>query len=152
MSEFKVINTQEEFDSAIAARLQRERESIHKQYADHDELKKQNEEYRNQLTDTTQKLQDALKSQSETENKIAELNSKIKAHETDSAKTRIALETGLPYQFASKLSGETDEEIRADAEKMIEIIGSQNTTPPPLRTNEGDIDEKKAALASLLKN
>lgn len=149
MSEFKVINTQEEFDSAIAARLQRERESIHKQYADHDELKKQNEEYRNQLTDTTQKLQDALKSQSETENKIAELNSKIKAHETDSAKTRIALETGLPYQFASKLSGETDDEIRQDAEKMIEIIGNQNTTPP-LRTNEGDVDEKKAALASLL--
>lgn len=149
MSEFKVINTQEEFDSAIAARLQRERESIHKQYADHDELKKQNEEYRNQLTDTTQKLQDALKSQSETENKIAELNSKIKAHETDSTKTRIALETGLPYQFASKLSGETDDEIRQDAEKMIEIIGNQNTTPP-LRTNEGDVDEKKAALASLL--
>lgn len=152
MSEFKVINTQEEFDSAIAARLQRERESIHKQYADHDELKKQNEEYRNQLTDTTQKLQDALKSQSETENRIAELNSKIKAHETDSAKTRIALETGLPYQFASRLSGETDEEIRADAEKMIEIIDSQNTTPPPLRSNEGDVDEKKAALASLLRN
>ena len=152
MSEFKVINTQEEFDSAIAARLQRERESIHKQYADHDELKKQNEEYRNQLTDTTQKLQDALKSQSENENRIAELNSKIKAHETDSAKTRIALEAGLPYQFASRLSGETDEEIRADAEKMIKIIGSQNTTPPPLRTNEGDVDEMRAALASLLRN
>lgn len=39
--EFKPINTQEEFDERIAARLQRERDSVTKNYADYEQLKKQ---------------------------------------------------------------------------------------------------------------
>ena len=37
--EFKVINTQEEFDAAIAERLKRQKESIESKYSDYDSLR-----------------------------------------------------------------------------------------------------------------
>ena len=39
MAEFTPINTQEEFDAAIGARLKRERDTITAKYADYDDLK-----------------------------------------------------------------------------------------------------------------
>jgi len=50
MGEFKVINTQEELDSVIKDRIERERKSISEKYSDYEELKKKNTESEAQVS------------------------------------------------------------------------------------------------------
>lgn len=57
MGEFKPITTQEEFNSAIAERLNRQKESILKDYSDYDDLKKENESLKHELSDTKSVLE-----------------------------------------------------------------------------------------------
>ena len=82
-------------------------------------------------------------------------NAKIKGYETDSAKTRIALEAGLPYGMASRLTGETEEEILADAKALAAMLGgtAPSSTTPPLADTEppatGDNEPLRAFLRSL---
>ena len=134
MGEFKVINTQEEFDAAIKDRIERERKSLSEKYSDYEDLKKKNTEYEAQVS----KLSEANKAYetkaSEYDRQISELSSKIKGYETDSAKTRIALEMGLPYEMANRLSGSTEEEIKKDAELLSKFVNRQN--PAPTSSNE----------------
>lgn len=129
MGEFKAINTQEELDALIKDRIERERKSISEKYSDYDELKKRNAEYEAQVC----KLSEASKSfeadKAVFEKQISELSSKVKSYETDSAKTRIALEMGLPYEMASRLAGNTEEEIRKDAESLAKFVGKPAAAP-----------------------
>ena len=50
MGEFKVIETQEEFDALIKDRIERERKSISEKYSDYEEIKKRNAEYEAQVS------------------------------------------------------------------------------------------------------
>ena len=83
-----------------------------------------------------------------------DLKAQVQNYESSSLKTKVALEIGLPYQMASRLSGSTEEEIRSDAEAMAKLIGSQKPVAPlgssePVVTNSKDADWKKLA-ASLI--
>lgn len=134
MSEFKAITTQEEFDKAIQERLNRQKESIERQYADYADLKAKNAEMekelgslRNTLSETNEKVKGYDKT-------FAELNAKIAGYETANLKTKIALQHGLPYDFASRLVGEDEKAIRADAESLSKLFKTQ--TPPPLKSTE----------------
>lgn len=132
MADFKPIMTQEEFDLAIGPRLQRERETAVKPYADYEQIKKDLGTAQGQLA--------------QRDNTIVELNKQIKGYETDSAKTRIALETGLPYELRTRLAGETEEELKKDAEALVKLIGQQKKQDPaPLRDPEGPPPDKKTA-------
>ena len=53
---------------------------------------------------------------------IEELNAKIAAFERSSAKISIAKEVGLPIDLADRISGSTDEEMKADATKLLAFI------------------------------
>ena len=138
--EFTPITTQEQFDKAISDRIQRERAK----YADYDQLKANAEKYKDydvlkkkaESYDTDkQKWDDDLAKARTT---IADQASKIKGYETDSVKTRIAHEFGIPYEMAERLQGESEEDIRKDAEAMKKLIGqNSNTVVLPLRSNEG---------------
>lgn len=133
MADFTPINTQEEFDAAIADRIKREREK----YSDYNDLK--------QAAADHQKTVDDLNAQ------IATLKTQNSAYETASVKTRIAHEMGLPYEFASRLKGDTEEDIRKDAETMKGFVGSGNYVPP-LRSDEkaGDESDVRASLRGML--
>ena len=58
-------------------------------------------------------------------------------YETASVKTKIALELGLPYQMADRLTGTDEESIRKDAESMVVLIG-MNKPKVPLGNPEPD--------------
>lgn len=132
MAEFKPIMTQEEFDAAIGPRLQRERETAVKPYADYEQIKKS--------------LGDAQGLLSQRDATIADLNKKVKGYETDSAKTRIALAAGLPYELHARLAGETEDELKKDAEALAKLFGQQEKKDPaPLRDPEGPPPDKKTA-------
>ncbi len=120
--EFTPITTQEAFDAASAPRLQRERATAIKPYADYDDIKRER--------DTLRTDKDNLAAQ------LADANGKIKRYETASVKTRIAHDKGLPYEMADRLAGETEEEISADADRLVKIIGATHEPAPPLADPE----------------
>lgn len=152
MSEFTPITTQEAFDAAIGERLKRERETITKKYADYDDLKTRAETAEKQLADTNAALKDASEKLTSHETSIADLQKKVKAYETDSVKTRIANELGIPYEFASRLNGDEEADIRKDAEGIAKLLGNQNRSrTQPLRSTEPEgTDVKRAAMRSML--
>lgn len=138
-AEFTPITTQDDFNNAIKARLTREREAIEKRYSDYAELKKANKELSGQLEAHTN---DA--------NTINDLQDKVSKYETDSVKTKVALEKGLPYQMASRLNGSTEEEIRKDADAIMGVIGT-NKAVAPIKTGEpSQLDEHRSALKEVL--
>lgn len=150
---FEIIDTQEKFDAAIAERLRRERETVSKKYADYDDLKKKTAEYETTLGTMTKEAEENAKKYSEYDKKLADLQAKVKGYETGSVKTRIAHETGIPFELAERLSGDTEEEIRKDAETLSKFIGGVKKSAP-LRNS--DDDSKTSALraftASLVNN
>lgn len=147
--EFKSIETQEAFDAAIKSRLERNTRTVTEEvtkkfegYMSPDDVAKNNGNYEKQIADLNEKLKgnDAT---------IADLTAKNKAYEISSEKMRIANEVGIPLELADKLSGETAEEIKADAEKLAKYTHRVQPTPP-FNGEKPPADTKKAAYMDML--
>lgn len=136
MPEFTPITTQEEFDQAIAARLDRERRRVLAPFADYDEIKAN--------------LSTAQQTLSERDATIANLNTQLQSTRSDLAKTRIALEKHLPMELAGRLTGETDEELRADADNLSKLLGGSRRNPEPPHDPEPSGGSKMAKYQTLL--
>lgn len=134
MSEFKPINTQEEFDAAIKERLERERGK----FADYESLKTQVGTLTTERDTAVQQLSDA--------------NAKIKTYETNSVKMRIAQEKGLPAEMALRLTGETEEDIAKDADSMVQIFKATKGPAPLFDNTPGAGGDQDAALKQMLQN
>lgn len=154
MSEFEAITTQEAFEAAISERIKRERESFAKKYEGYispEENQKKVAEYEGKLKDAADKLGEATAKAANHEKEIAERDAKIKGYESDSAKMRIAHEVGIPYELSGRLSGNSEDEIRKDAEILLKAIGKTKPVAP-LATNEpSGTNLKSAATDAALK-
>ncbi len=129
--EFEPITTREAFDSAVAERIS----------ANTAEVEKRFEGYMS--PDDVQKNNDALNQQ------IADLTAKNKAYEVSAIKRKVAIEKGLPEELIERLTGETEEEIKADAENLSKFSVKKKPTP----SFSGDkpvSDVKSAAYMSML--
>lgn len=134
MSEFKTIETQSELDAIIKQRVAREREK----FADYEQLQSRVKELEEQNY-SLQNTLDVIKSDDKKyTSEIEALNQKISGYETTALKQRIALQNGLPFELADRLSGVTEEELLADAEKLSSFI---QTTNAPLKDVEPPIQE-----------
>lgn len=137
MSEFKPIDSQEQLDGIIKDRLDRAEKKFEEKYAGYlspdeveakiSDLNKKIEEMGNSLNGANDKAKADAES-------IAGLEAKVKSYETASVKSRIAHEVGIPYELANKLSGETEADIRKDAEALKPFV--TKTQVPPLRDPE----------------
>ena len=146
MAEFQPINTQEELDRIIGARIQRERETVTRQFqAQLDESSKKITGYEQQIADLN-KAAEGYKGQA---SRITELETQVKAYETSSVKMKVAREAGLPYELADRLSGDNEADIRKDAEALGKLLQQQNG-PAPLYHPSGEGAGKDAALRGLL--
>ena len=150
MAEFTPINTQEELNNIIGERLRRERETVTREFeqriADKDtqigNVQKDLDTARTQLEDVNKKLAG-----------LPDLEKKIKAYETASVKSKVARETGLPYELAERLTGETEDELRKDAEGLRKLIGTNHRTAPLAGAEGGSGQtDKDKAYAELLKS
>lgn len=152
MADFKAITTQEEFDEAIKARLERQEKTIAARYSDYDALKlaaaKHDEERRSwhsQAQETADKIK-TLTADLEAAKKT------IKEHETRALKISIAAEVGLPAGLTDRLAGNTAEEIRKDAESLKAVFDKENRKDLPGfngdSSNKGD--PKTAAFKTVL--
>ena len=151
MSEFKAITTQEEFDKAIQERLNRQKESIEKQYADYAEIKARKTELEAEVGTLKTTLAETNEKYTNYDKDIADLNAKIAGYETANMRTRIALQHGIPFDLAGRLVGEDEESITADAKKLAELVGHKEPVAP-LKDTEPPIGDKDGAYKSLLEN
>jgi len=149
---FKTIETQEELDAILQPRLDRQKESLVKQYSDYDDLKKQV----STLTSEKTSLQSTLSTEKEKyagyDKNIEDLNSKISGFETANLKTKVALANGLPYDLASRLVGKDEDELKADAERLSGMMKPNDPVPPLKNTEPNSNNDKNSAYANMLDN
>ena len=152
---FSVIETQEQFDELVKDRIERAKESARKEAEK--ELKeltslrekiKASEEADKGKDELIQKLQEELDGAKKT---VGELNTTVRGLEMSAKKAKIAHEYGLPYEMASRLNGDTDEEIQADAEALKGFI-AKPTTAPVAGYEKAPADDRRSKIASMLSN
>jgi Domain of unknown function (DUF4355) len=116
--------TQEEFDKKIQERLRRDRET--KKYDElEDKAKKWEEHERNQLSEQdriNKDLADAQKRAQDAEAKASKM-------ETEITKSRVLMDLGLPLTLMDRVQGATEDEIRADATALQQLMGVQAKPP-----------------------
>lgn len=147
MSEFIPINTQEEFDSAIKSRLARERDTISKQYADYDDLKASIKNLTDQNNALTQAASEHGEKMKSLQDQLAEANTKINGYQMDIMKTNIAVEKGLPLELRDRLTGSTEEELKADADKLAKLFAVQNNNGIPMASLHQNVDQDPGTIA-----
>lgn len=142
MAEFEpiTINSQEEFDKIVGDRLKRHEKQIRAEYADYEDLKNAQEKWQTEKQGLNEQ--------------IAEHQKTIKGMQTTALKEKIARESGIPYELAGRLNGETEEDIRKDAENMGAFLKPRQQAPGKNAEPAGDNKEaaKNAALANTLRN
>lgn len=104
--------TQADLDRAAAAGAQRERQRAAEKYADYDDLKAKATAAAGDQS-KLDKLTDA----------VSALTSRAEKAENANMRREIADEFGLTAREARRLTGKTAEELRSDAEEMIEDLG-----------------------------
>ena len=148
MADFKVIETQEQLDAIIGERLTRDRETQAKKfegYVSPDDYQKKIGEYETKIKG----LNETIKDNEQVVKEVETYKAKIKQYETDSVKTRVAHEVGLPYEMAGRLRGDTEEDIRKDAEALHKLVNKKPA--PPSRSDDPDkIDSSRAAMKNML--
>ena len=149
---FKTIETQAELDAIIKSRLDREKESIKAKLADYEQLKAHNAELEQQNAEYKTALEDAKTKASTSEQSIADLQSKVTSYEQAQLRTKIALQNGLPFDLADRLAGSTEEEIKADAEKLAGLMNVSQGLSPLKSTEDPSIGSKDAAYHALVQN
>ena len=111
-----------------------------------DEKNNELKDLQGQLTE----LQTTLKSKETELGSIEELKKEIASHKLDKLKTNIAIQANIPLELANRLSGENEEELKLDAEKIAAFVNKK--TPLPLKTTEPSVDDKDAGLKKMLEN
>lgn len=151
---FEVIETQEQLDKVIGARIAKAKEAakaeLQSKLDELDTLTTKLEEKESKITSLTDELETAKAAKTANEAKIADLTAKVQKYEADSVKTRIAQEFGLDAGLANRLTGETEEDIRKDAEVLKGIVGSTSVQRINYNPESTAKDEENAALKNML--
>ena len=81
---------------------------------------------------------------------IADLQKQNKTLQTTALKQRIAREKGIPSEMADRLSGETEKDIRADADTIAGVLKAVKGPAPLANLNGPDPDAKNAGMMNML--
>src|SRR5690625_1347805 len=110
-------------------------------------LKQEKESLETQLNDLQKTLQNK-----ETElSGVDEIKQELEEYKLKDLKTSVAIRAGIPLELADRLSGETEEEIKADAETLAGLVQQKHTLP--LKPTEPEkIDPTEKAYEDLVDN
>lgn len=142
------INNQDELNKVISERIAREKGKLDALEESNAALKTQLEEANSQISILSENSRQFEKSKLDLEGQISDLNAKIKGYERDSVKMKVALEANLPYTFAERLRGESEEEIRQDAMELAGLLKPRDL-PPTRSQEEPERDPLDASLINL---
>lgn len=158
MSEFKAIETQEEFDRAIQKRLAQKDAELaerYKGYLSPDDVKKIRADYDGKLSQAQADLEAMTAKVASHDQEVADLTARAVKAETSLLKGEVANKHGIPLELASRLVGDNKEDLEKDAEAFASFMGPK--TAPPLRSNDpsrqqqpGGLDTAYAAVLSQL--
>lgn len=155
MSEFKTITTQEEFDSIVKDRLDRQAkktaDEVKKSFEgwlSPDDVKAKTAALEKQIADLTAKLGDSKAA-------YDKLDGEKKALELDRAREAAARDAGLPFELAGRLTGTTPDELKADAKALSKLVSGKQGGPyvqPLFQAGraEGVASATDAAYAAML--
>lgn len=148
-NEFKVIETQEQLDSIIKGRLDRNDEK-------HESEKK---ELRSEIKSLKEQIGNLTDASNQKEATIDELNSQISDKDNELEDFRVnqmrndlAYEYGLPRDFSKRLQGSTREEIEADAKEMAKTFDNLRPDPPIKNNEQGVYSSLDASYAKMADN
>lgn len=116
---------------------------------DYDDLKSAKETLEKQIEELNGTLTATNDKYTQQESTLGDLQKQVKGYEVDTLKTRIASQAGLPLDLAGRLSGETEDEIKADAEKFASFVGKP--APLPLKPTE-QTNDKTSPYKNMLEN
>lgn len=125
-NEFTPINTQEEFDARVR--------EVHGDVAG----------LQNQINTLTGERDTHA-------NTIANLQKEIEGYKTDALKQKVAKEKGIPLDMASRLSGEDEKTLRADADAMVANLRAYKGAAPLADPTPVQEEGKRAGLRTLLR-
>ena len=137
MEEFKVIETQEDFDKAIQKRLaraDREMQEKYREYLAPDKVEELKQEYEKKVQKTEEELKAANEKIASHDQVVADLTTRATTAENKLLKGRIANDAGIPLELASRLVGNNEEELKKDAESLASYLTPKSA--PPLKTTD----------------
>lgn len=140
---------QEDTNKFIGERLSKNTESVTKKVTEEVEARYKDYVSKETYESLNSEFEKAKKLNDEHDSIVQGLNTKIGQLETNSLKVRIALESGLPYEMASRLNGTDEESIRRDASTLSGFVSAKKV--PPKRNQEAR-DTKENAYKELLKD
>lgn len=150
--DFKVIESQEDFDKAIQKRLaQKDREAAekYKDYLSPDDVAEMKAEYEKRIKDAAEQVKSVKESYVTQDAEFKALTERAEKAERSLLKNRIAHENGLPLELSARLIGDTEEELKADAESLASFMKPQ-TAPPLMSMEPKSTDSSSAAWAKML--
>ncbi|MEZ7748791.1 hypothetical protein O3777_03510 [Gemella sanguinis] len=149
MTEFKVIETQEQLDAIIKSRLDREKAK----YSDYDTLAEKIKNLETENTNLKQTITEKETSESMNLTRITDLEKDVTSWKQKSLKQQIAMKNGLPFDLADRLQGDTEESLNEDAERLASLVSVKNYTQP-LADKEPAFKEKgvDSAWRDVVKN
>lgn len=142
MADFTIIETQEQFDEAVTARLKREQETLAKKYEGYISP----EDFQAKQDEFGKKINELAETSKTLEAQISEKDEKIKGFEKKSLKTKIAQQAGLPSEAIEILTGEDEETLKQSAETIKKLMG---TSMAPAANKEPKEVEDEALRATL---
>ena len=148
MTEFKVIETQEQLDTIIKARLDREKSK----YADYESLAEKIKNLETENTKLKQTISDKEESESTNLNRRAELEKSVSGWEAKALKQQVAIKYGLPFDLADRLQGDSEESLNEDAERLASLVTVNNYTQPLASTEPTLSNGIDAAWRDVVKN
>lgn len=143
---FKPIESQEELDRIIKDRISRAEKAVEKRF----DGWVSPDDHQKALADVSKAFDDFKKVHESDEKTIADLTAKNKVYETASLKSRIAHEVGLSYDWISRISGDDEASIRADAESLKKLVGKGSPIPTKNTESGENVDSGTAAYRSVL--
>ena len=147
MSDFKPIESQEDFEKAISQRLEEERAAVRKEFKGYLSPDDVSEKYKDFLSpeQVAEKYKNYL-----TPEQAAEKDLMIKKYEKNSKKVKIAMDEGIPYELAGRISGETEEDMKKDARTLAGFLKKTNTYPGYEPEPYGKPKAQEAAIKKML--
>lgn len=110
---------------------------------DYEALVSEKENLEKKITDLNSTLTATNEKYADYEENVTKLTDTVNQYKTKDLKTRIANEHGIPFELAGRLSGETEEEIKADAESLSSFVSKKQPPLPLGSTEPTEVEEKK---------
>ncbi len=157
MAEFKVINTQEEFDERIKERIERAEKKATEKAADAfkgwaspDDMKALQEKHKGEIEKLNAAHAEELKKYEGYDAKFAEYENEIKGLKTSALKAKIANEMKLPMDAVEFLQGDDEKTISESATKLSKLatphgVGMVRNTEQAASNKKDDAFKKMLA-------